>query len=373
MPHSILKNEPISKRYRYDGREVFTLTPLQQEARDKIRAKLQSGQYSVQNVSCPLCESGMAHLLAEKDAYGLPVRTVLCRNCSLVYTSPRLTDTALPEFYGSEYRDLDRALPSSKAYFDLEQSKGPTILEPFVTNGLVKRMMGRLVIEIGCGAGGVLAYFREQGFDVLGCDLVPKNLEYGIRMHGLDLHYGGLAAVKNIVAERGQQVGLIIYEQVFEHLLDPKAELEELRSFMPRNSLLYIGVPGLRNIDNHYASDFIRFLQLPHLVQFDLDRLSSMLSLSGFSLLVGDERVRAVFEPTDARTGLRRGNYEATLEFLVALEKRRRCKAFWTMLEQLPLMIGLKVRDGISSSLLPNPLKEHAIIAMKSIYRWVRR
>ncbi|MCI1279418.1 MAG: class I SAM-dependent methyltransferase [Nitrospira sp.] len=365
-------NGPISKRCMYDEREVFELTSIQREARNKIRAKLKSGQYSVENVSCPLCESTLTYLLAEKDTYGLPMRTVLCRTCSLVYTNPRLTEKALPEFYGTEYRDLDRVLPSSSAYFDLERSKGSIIFEPFISNNLAHRITGKLVVEIGCGTGGVLAYFREQGFEVLGCDLVPKNLEYGITMQGLDLHYGGLSVVKNIVAEREQQVGLIIYEQVFEHLLYPKAELEELRSFMPRNSLLYIGVPGLRNIDDHYASDFIRFLQLPHLVQFDLDRLSTMLSLSGFSLLVGDEKVRAVFEPAETKTELKRGDYEATLKFLVSLEERRRAKAFWSSLRQLPLLAGLQVRKWIASSFLPASVKHHAILAMKIIYKWVR-
>lgn len=278
---------------------MFPLTFVQKKARDRIAEKLERGEYLVENVNCPLCGSHQNKLLAEKDAYGLPMKTVICIDCGIVYTNPRLAEVSLPAFYGGDYRDFDRVLPSVEDYFQLERTKGSRIHSMLSESGLLDRVRGKLVIEIGCGAGGVLSYFKSDGFAVLGCDLVAKHLEYGVSNQSIELHYGNLELIKNIVTSRGSEIGLIIYEQVFEHLPYPKKELEMVHSLMSPSSLLYIGVPGLKNIDAQYHSDFIRFLQLPHLIHFDLDRLTAMMNASGLTLLTGNEIVQAVYETCD--------------------------------------------------------------------------
>jgi SAM-dependent methyltransferase len=361
----------LSKRYVNDGIEIFSLTPMQQRARDRIRAKLENGGYAVEDVPCPLCESVQKHLLSEKDTYGLPMKVVVCRDCGFVYTSPRLAEKVLSEFYGAEYRELDRVLPGVEAYFELEKGKGHGIYSFLDKRGLVSRIAEKLVVEVGCGAGGVLAYFKEKGFDVIGCDFVSKHLEYGIQKHGLDLHYGALDVVKTVLDRQNVRIGLIIYEQVFEHLPHPKRELANVRNFMPHDALLYLGVPGLRNIDPHYDADFLRFLQLPHLLHFDLKSLSAMLSASGFSPIAGDETVRAVFEPAHRPKVLDRGSYKETLALLMMLEKRRGPKAFRRAIKELPRIIGLQVKIRIERSSLPTPVKERLVYILKKLRQWL--
>jgi SAM-dependent methyltransferase len=362
-------NEQINDRYQADGREVFELTLVQKQARDRIAIKLQSGEYLVEDVNCPLCGSQQNKLLAAKDAYGLAVKTVVCIACGIVYTNPRLAEESLPAFYAGEYRDLDRVLPSVEDYFQLEREKGSRIYNMLHENGLLDRIRGKLVIEIGCGAGGVLSYFESNGFFVLGCDFVPKHLEYGASKQNMELHLGDLELIKNIVTSRASEIGLIIYEQVFEHIPYPKKELEMVHSLMSSSSLLYIGVPGFKNIDAQYNSDFIRFLQLPHLTHFDLDRLTAMMNACGFTLLTGNELVQAVYEPSVGNRRFIRQDYRQVESFLSEMEERRKKKILFLWRVQFTSSFKRFIKRQIETSKIPRPLKEGLINFMRKITR----
>jgi SAM-dependent methyltransferase len=365
-------NGPLFPRFRDNGREVFTLTDIQTEARDRIRAKVLDGRYAAEHIPCPLCEGGDNQPLSEKDAYGLPMRAVVCRDCALVYTNPRLTQVALAEMYKTEYSDLDRVLPSSKDYFELEKKKGAIIFALLEKHGFLPLIEGSLIVDVGCGAGGVLGYFKDKGFDVLGCDLVPKNLKYGVEIQGLELHYGGLEAIQGVIADRGRRLGLVIYEQVFEHLTAPKTELRKLRTVMPDDALLYVGVPGLRNIEAHYGADLIRYLQLPHLLHFDLSRLNAMLAVCGFAAYVGDETVRALYRPASTAE-LDRADYRDILQFLEVMEKRRSSQAIGKALRELPLTCARALKKAIRRLPLSERGKADLIEALKRIRNWLLR
>ena len=58
-------------------------------------------------VLCPSCENKKYISLYENDRYGLKHRVVLCVNCTLIYTNPRMTHLSLEEFYSSGiYRNI---------------------------------------------------------------------------------------------------------------------------------------------------------------------------------------------------------------------------------------------------------------------------
>ncbi|MHB8470252.1 MAG: class I SAM-dependent methyltransferase [Gaiellaceae bacterium] len=233
--------------------------------------------------------------MSTRDMYGLPVRTVLCRACALLYASPRPTEDALASFYDGEYRRLDR--PDAQAYdafFELQRTKGERILAFLGASGVQPEQDG-LVVDVGCGAGGVLAPFRAQGFEVLGVDPGSEYVEYGTRVHGIDLHRGDLREALRLAAERGRRIGLIIFEQVLEHLPQPVQELARARGALPENGLLFVGVPGLRNVRRHYGGDFLHYLQFPHLSYFELATLERVARRAGLGLVHGDETIQALF------------------------------------------------------------------------------
>jgi 2-polyprenyl-3-methyl-5-hydroxy-6-metoxy-1,4-benzoquinol methylase len=152
---------------------------------------------------------------------------------------------------------------------------------------------GRRVLEVGCGAGGILNHFRQIGAEVKGCDLGSEYLQYGATRHGLDLVHGPIDAVSDI-----EKFDLIIYSHVFEHLLHPRAELLKIARRLAPQGVLYIEVPGIHNIRRQYRCDFLRLLQHAHVLHFTLTTLNKLLEQGGFAMRKGTEYVQAIYEIT---------------------------------------------------------------------------
>ena len=115
---------------------------------------------AVEQCGCNLCQSDQSkRLFAETyrldgDEVELGIRQ--CRNCGLVYVSPRLT----PESVANVYR-LDTATTISHEYCWAGNSDAPRFQR------LLKRLeqlrpSGRLV-DVGCGAGQLLAEGKQIG------------------------------------------------------------------------------------------------------------------------------------------------------------------------------------------------------------------
>jgi SAM-dependent methyltransferase len=181
-----------------------------------------------------------------------------------------------------------------------------------------------VVLEVGCGAGGILGWFRERGCRVLGVDLGGEYVAFGREKHGLPLFEGDVEEGIALLAAEGSRPDLVIYEQVLEHVTDPVAELRRVRECLPVRGHLFVGVPGLRNIARHYDSDVLRYMQLPHLSHFDLTSLRAVAGEASFTVLRGTESVHAVFGPAAKTTDTPRPNPPGeTLRHLKRLERTR--------------------------------------------------
>jgi SAM-dependent methyltransferase len=327
-----VRAKPLSPRFADDGKAAFAVSPVRQKARSEILAKLRGGVYRLIPVGCPSCGNKQGKLLSEKDATGLPVYTSLCLSCGLVYASLRFDDRSLAEFYHCENLRLDRGVSSAEdLLFRLEVEKAALLIGFLEQHRILEEQPGSLVVEIGCGPGGILAAFKERGFEIAGFDLDPAVVAYGSLEKGLELYQGSVDRARAVLAEKRKTPSLIIYEQALEHFPDPKDELQEIRTLMGPNTLLFVGVPGLRNIGTHYGYDFLHYLQPGHLVHFERLTLCRMLAEQGFEAVAATEDIRAVFKI--AADPVREAAYsddvaQAMLAFLFAAERKWRSLTF---------------------------------------------
>ncbi|SEA44310.1 class I SAM-dependent methyltransferase [Alkalimonas amylolytica] len=307
----------ISPRFQNDAQFTLSLCPIQQAARQSVLQKLAAGVYAMENTSC-LCGQQDDDVLAEKDRYGLPVRTVICRQCGQLRTSPRMTAQSYQQFYQHDYRPLYvGAAEASEEFFGKQYGHGRQILTYLQSQ---VPQLGNKVLEIGCGAGGILYAFQQQGFEVCGIDLGSNYLEYG-RQQGLNLLHKSSRQLLQIGAE---QYDVIILSHVLEHFLDIPAELEVIHQLLKTDGILYIEVPGLAGLKQRYQCDFLRYLQNAHTYHFTRATLNSVLASSGYQCLHSDDFIHSMFQKcaphqlaTDAN------EYRRTLEFLQDLEQNR--------------------------------------------------
>lgn len=306
----------LGQRYLYNGKAMLNLDERQLAS----KARLESEDYPFENFAC---ECGATEedfdVLAEKDRYGLKSRTVICRKCGLVMTNPRMTQAGYDIFYDKEYGKLyrDQDAPDD-AYFARRVEYGKTIYD-YLQENYDKSFQN--VLEIGCAGGGILYYFKEQGCEVTGVDLGSKYIEFG-KARGLNLKQCHSSAL----VKEGKKYDLIIVNHVIEHFLAFDAELEVIHQLLAEDGVLYIEVPGIKDLVRSYNNDFLLYLQNAHVYDFTLGTLEQVMNKYGFSLIVGDESVRSLWKYTGEKKPVSKNYFCETMSFLYQLEVHREAR-----------------------------------------------
>lgn len=280
----------IIDRLNNDGIPELKLNDIQIQARSEVHQALEDGEYLLEEVTCAVCGSTESTNLGEKDRYGLYYPTVICKECGLIYSNPRMTQESYNTFYNREYRRLyNGAETATELFFHRQQKQGQRIYDYLKSKNLLPPE-GAKIIEVGCGAGGILKFFKSKGYEILGLDLGEEYINYGREHHQLDLRSGFLADLDDSI-----NADLIIYSHVLEHILDPVSELEEVKKYLNTDGRVYIEVPGIKNIHKNYDSNILTYLQNAHTFHFSLESLKNLLSKCSFKLIVGDQYVHSVF------------------------------------------------------------------------------
>ncbi|MCR3757807.1 class I SAM-dependent methyltransferase [Clostridium felsineum] len=307
----------ISNRFRDDAKEVISLNEVQTLARDNVKEKLQKGIYSYESVKC-ICNSGDFETLAEKDRYGLPVSTVICRKCGLIMINPRMTQESYNTFYDTEYRKLYVGKESPTEEFFNEQFKRGLSIYEYLKNNGVKDI--EKVLEIGTGAGGILKAFKDNGCQVLGVDLGKEYIEFG-KTKGIKLIN---CEAGELLKDYEGEFDLIILSHVMEHFLDINRELNIIKKLLKKNGVLYIELPGVFNMHYSYDCDFLKSLQNAHTYYFTLGTLKQVMELNGFLYINGDESIKSLFRVSQKKTNNKTDHfYKDIKSYLIDLENNR--------------------------------------------------
>lgn len=322
----------LSERYKGDGIATIELNDIQKKYLDEFRKKWNSGVYQRENFSCECGNTKEFEVLGEKDRYGLPVMTVICKHCGLVMTNPRMTADSYDRFYASEYPLIYRAISKPDDHYFLNRvAYGHSVVDFIEEKG---KSCGKEVLEIGCAGGGIVKAFEERGYHALGVDLSPSYIEFG-KSKGVNVRccHSGKLLKENKVYD------IIILNHVLEHFTDLKNELEIVRKLLnPQGGLLFVAVPGIKNLLFSYCNDFLQFLQNAHVYHFTQDTLVQTLKLHGFDVVYANEKVEALF-CIGKKADIIDNYYEDILTFLRNLEVHR---------EDVSSMIFDRIRNLVS-------------------------
>jgi 2-polyprenyl-3-methyl-5-hydroxy-6-metoxy-1,4-benzoquinol methylase len=282
----------ISDRFRSNAKSYLSLSHTQERTRQQVLSKLTNGSYQLSRHKCALCDGDDFVVIAERDRYSLPIKTLACRRCGLLMTNPLMGCDDYKDFYQNHYTSLYEGFQCSPAlFFEGQQDAGKRLYD---TVGKYADLCNKRVAEVGCAAGGILSYFQTYCKDVVGCDFATDFMAYG-KNRGLKLKVGGVETL------REEHPDVIIYSHVLEHILDVNGELETVADVLPPDGLVIVDVPGIYNIPQAYESDFLRYLQNAHLIHFSADTLTAMFAKHGFSKMYSDERCIALFKNTGMR------------------------------------------------------------------------
>ncbi|MGE0171435.1 MAG: class I SAM-dependent methyltransferase [Oligoflexales bacterium] len=319
MSDPLYGSEILIKRKWYDT-PTMAINRERYSAIRRFNAKVHS-TYKIIGLGCAVCDSRDCTPLLDRDSYGISVCIGVCDKCGFVYNYRYLDDLSLNDFYRNEYRIIDRGSDAPTAiedFFVHQYKKGQLI---FLTlDAKIPDLKDYVVIEIGCGAGGILSAFKDRGIEVMGIDIGNlKYIEYG-RSKGLNLSQGDLSSSKFPMGKKR----LFIYEQVLEHVLDIDKEMLKLKGLMVASDRLYIGLPGLLNISRSYDDNIFQYFILPHIYYFTGDSLKALMSKYGFGALYCDETIRSIFVPDPQMKVHKLSQKQRIIDYLKECEARYR-------------------------------------------------
>ena len=309
---------PLIKRLNHTAKNVVKLNSLQQNTVISYLHKIETTEYTMRQNPC-ICGNEGGILISEIDRYAIPTTTYICEICGTMRSDPYLTEKSLSQFYDNEYRPLYVGTDiCTDGFFDNQIKTGENIYK------FIKKHYelpdNTIVYEIGCGAGGILHFFKEKKCIVAGCDLGSDYIESG-RKKGLDLRVGGIETLKN-----DKKADVIILNHVLEHITKPLEFLSEVQNLMKDDGILFIALPGIFNIKKAYG-DFAYYLQNAHVYHFNLTSLDYLLNSSGYTRIYGDETIRAIYKKSESKKiNYDDSNAKDIIEYLLNIEKKRHLK-----------------------------------------------
>ena len=320
----------LSQRYQHDGKTILKLNPLQLKMKEQISRKVEQNHYVFEQIHCCICNKDNFELLSAKDRYGLYMPVVICKECGLIQTNPRMNQESYNEFYKTEYRKLYLGTDvPKKNYFSKRYKRGKQIYQ-YMTKYLQKVPSDMFVLEVGCSSGATLKYFEEMGCEVCGVDLDEEYKKYGKKEHGLNLHFGTFADLK---IHRPPDV--VIYSHVLEHFLNPLDELKSVFKMLEKGFIFTL-VPGVKRLAISHSMDFLRLLQNAHTYHFTLTTLTNLMKVGGFSMVCGDEKIWGIFKKSIKTSSVNYANdYEDVMTFLMQMERLQKFLPFKNQLKWL--------------------------------------
>jgi 2-polyprenyl-3-methyl-5-hydroxy-6-metoxy-1,4-benzoquinol methylase len=352
----------ISPLFKYKKSSHIKLSEKQIVTRNKVFEKIEKGIYKLEESPC-LCGGEEDVVVSETDRYGLPLNTVICKNCGLLRTNPKPDNKSLDEFYREEYRDLYTGpeYGDMNSYFLDMIERGKEILS-LIKNYSPLEFKNLDVLEIGCSAGGILVPFLEAGANVKGYDYDQRYLYFGNNCNpSLNLNFGGLEDLRN----EAKKYDLILINHVLEHLADPELAVKTIRKSLKADGILYLSVPGLKNPDYYFSptKSFLGSLHIAHLYHFTESSLKWL--MKDFDVLYIDDEIRSIFKAADKEKVHLKENstseYFENMQFVQNYERSFKRKAWW-------IKASLRNFLDFIKTVLPAPL----VKLLKQIYKRVR-
>lgn len=225
-------------------------------------------------INCPVCDSRKENTITLfKIDRWLKDCKKICKNCGLIYQSPRWsiedTNRFYNEFYLDNYFWLGNSIssPEEEHYqFWLTREKQIYMFQKEIKNA-------EKPIEIWCSSWWVLEIMKKINPNVIGIDLDEKSVNYAIKKWLK-------ASVTSLFDLKNDTFDFVLMSHVCEHLIDPDNFLWKVNHILIEWWYLLIIVPNSYGIPE--------LPHTPHTFCFSTETLISMISKNWFSVIKKD-------------------------------------------------------------------------------------
>lgn len=263
----------LNERYAFTGVKNHVYMSKNSIAiRDLFVSEIQNKDVLVKQ-NCYVCGVSDFRTISEIDRYGFYYPTAVCEQCGNVQQKEYYDNETLTFFYSDYYRKIYGDTGPPELFASQREGIGAQIFN--FTQNIIQP---KKVLEVGCGAGGILSRYFDAGFDVLGLDFDEKFLDEA-RKRKIPVKNGSLEKLRS-----DEKFDLIILSHVLEHIVNPAAFLQELVKHLTDEGVLYIEVPSLDNVGKGgYNYDLLNYWQNAHTIHFTIKSLILLCKKAGLN------------------------------------------------------------------------------------------
>lgn len=149
-----------------------------------------------------------------------------------------------------------------KTYAEWQYEKGIDTIKFYLKHTTLENMFkDKMVLDIGCGAGGKTIYYASQGVKkIIGVEILEKyrqEAEGLARKYGLDDKFEFVCADASKTPFDNETFDTIIMNDAMEHVDNPEKVLEECYRILKKNGKLYLNFPPYNHPYGAHLSDAI--------------------------------------------------------------------------------------------------------------------
>jgi 2-polyprenyl-3-methyl-5-hydroxy-6-metoxy-1,4-benzoquinol methylase len=194
------------------------------------------------------------------------------------------TTAELEEYYSEKYYQTNRgSFENEYSESELTYFQNKIEQKYWVINNLIDPVDSRKTfLDVGCGEGFTLNFFKKKGWKVTGIDYS----DHGCKKFNAgclpDLLVGDIFHNISYFVELNKKFDVIWIDNVLEHVLEPLNLLKECNSLLDEDGLLIVEVPNDFSIlqkyllSNKYIDSEFWIVVPDHISYFNLEGLSSL-------------------------------------------------------------------------------------------------
>lgn len=232
-------------------------------------------------MECLICKNKSFEEFLKCDDYFLSGEsfTILqCTNCSFKITDPKPDKNKISSYYKS--KDYISHTDSKKGIVNniYQIVRKYNVRKKY---RLIKKYtLGKSILDIGCGTGDLLNFFKEKKWNTFGIepDVSARNIA---NKKGVDVY-----PEDKLNCFSDNQFDVITLWHVLEHVYDIQERINEINRLLCKNGILVVALPNCKSWDAKYYKEFWAAWDMPrHLYHFDKETVRLLFKENDFELI----------------------------------------------------------------------------------------
>ena len=242
---------------------------------------MSAAKETIESVTCALCNTDEAQTLHEI----LPWAYVQCRNCGLVYVSPRSKEIAVQKVYEkSNFMSwFKKKTYNHRKMCNLKNIGDRLMRGEKLMHEVNKYKQGGRILDIGCNRGFILANAAAWGWDSYGVEIVPWQTKLVEKEFPVKIFNTRLREVAPPFEDGFFDAITMI--DIIEHFHEPVEDMKEVHRILKEDGFLLINTPDIGSAFAKVSGyDWMFNKPEEHLYLYDKSTLKKLLDKTGFKI-----------------------------------------------------------------------------------------